>query len=274
MYTFRLKRHYLVKQDKMALKLLAPLLMALVSGITGCVTSEKSVKTINLDEPKISGGILVKDPDTGEFDKIVDLLEAQKQPSTQYTKTSPPKPDSAETAESGKEEDIYLSDSHWPERAGKLFDLPKLSDIELAELIDVIVLNFQTEQGFRKANKDIAEKIPNLPSGIASEEILFKEKNEGVDVIRLGYWTYKARAPRLGIYAALLNSDNVLVTHETKKKTPKAEGEPTQVSDKTSLIVKQALDAFSEMRQGLTYQDLESEIVRRRKQHSGVGLPA
>jgi hypothetical protein len=32
-------------------------------------------------------------------------------------------------------------------------------------------------------DKDIAEKVSSLPSGIAGEEILYKEKNEGVDVI-------------------------------------------------------------------------------------------
>jgi general secretion pathway protein D len=236
------------KNSEMIRRLSYVLMVALWWSFTGCISTEHSAKAIRLDDPKSSGGILVKNPDSGEFDRIIDMLEGQGKPAVRSVAPSSSEPPlqrqiaAADTAESGS------TQSQWPPGTGELYDLPKLNDLELTELLDDLILNFQANEGFQRAGEDIIRRVPALPDGIAKEEVLFKPVEEGIEVLRLGVWTYRARAPRLGIYSALLKPDEVLVANGNKDETP--------------LLVKHALEAFDAMRQNLTYQDLDTQIVQ------------
>ncbi|MHC4566764.1 MAG: type II secretion system protein GspD [Planctomycetota bacterium] len=136
----------------------------------------------------------------------------------------------------------------WPADTGKMFDLPRMSNIELQELLDDLALTLQTQDGYEHTSDDIAESVPPLPAGFFNECLLSQKMPGGNRVLRIGCWSYRSRTPRLGVYGAVLTPGQAMQTN------------PDQASVET--LVNEILANVEQMRKGLNAVDLEHKIIQ------------
>jgi hypothetical protein len=106
----------------------------------------------------------------------------------------------------------------------------------------------QTDYGYRNADARITESTPSLPEGVLGEHLLCREVPEGHQVLRIGYWQYKSRRSRLGIYGAIVTDGNELLANP----------------DLTTVqaLLKQTLTSIEEMRKDLSISDLEKKVIQ------------
>jgi len=131
---------------------------------------------------------------------------------------------------------------------GKMFDLPRMSQIELQELLDDLALSLQTRHGYTRASNDMATSVPALPTGFVNERLLSQNIPGGHRVLRIGCWSYRSRTPRLGVYGAILLPGQAM------------QANPDQAGVDT--LVKDTLASMEQMRKSLSAVDLEHKVIQ------------
>lgn len=130
----------------------------------------------------------------------------------------------------------------------QLIDLPRMSGTELEELLDDLALTLNAEKGYRVSDSTDDPALRLLPKGAKGERILVRAMGSNrVALAHVGYWTFRSRTPRLGVFTAVME-----------------DGKTSQSPD-ASLVLKTARDslaAFRDMRQQLSPGDLESRAVQ------------
>jgi len=166
-------------------------------------------------------------------------------PAPQSKPQSKPKPQSDKSNPPAKK----TPPVNYPANAGQIIPLTKMSVSEIHELIESIVLQLQTVNGYVIAAPDEDTISPPVPEEIALAQELTRTENDGSrKFLRLGFRTYTSQLPQLWIYGlSLANNKSLAVNPDVK-------------------LVKPAVDAavkqITELRKALTSSDLEREIIK------------
>jgi len=191
------------------LPLLATALTSAIILLGGCVSEPiEFSRSLEFETPRLNTGVYAAQDDPDTFDRIVKELESRvfARPALEATRTE------AFTREADlildREQSIDLGTRiAMPADAGRLFTLDKLSRTELNELIDALVLMFETEHGYGPANASLADYLPPLPTGIARGDLLARSDDDGLHLIRLGYRTYISRPAQLWAYGIVIEKE-------------------------------------------------------------------
>lgn len=220
--------------------------------LTGCISSERTTREIGLENPRSSSGILVKDPKDNTMDKLIAQFENNWNNTISSSKLNAPTQKSNENiARTFVETRRYPKSApglSWPTGMGKLFDLPRLNEVELRELIEDLALALQTQYGYEETRGDIARSVPPLPAGSSNERLLSRKIPQGNQVLRIGCWSYKSRSPRLGIYGAVLKSEQAM--------------QPNPDLTSIEATLNQILTNVEQMRKSFSAIDLEHKIIQ------------
>lgn len=135
---------------------------------------------------------------------------------------------------------------HWGED-GVLITLPRLSKIEIVELLEGLSMDFRTGKGYALAEPSLVARIPPPPEGMIQSHVLNKTIEGGQRICILGYRLYLTQFPRLWIRSYDLKGNQV-------SKSPDLEA--------SAGAVQRMLDSLSQMRSGLTIVDLETQLVQ------------
>ncbi|MCZ6602292.1 MAG: hypothetical protein O6952_04735 [Planctomycetota bacterium] len=212
--------------------------------LLGCVSSEEKTRSVQLEKPRTTGGIILRDSPADWAERWSELLARREKhtatPSDRATEEHPP--------EVKPEQPAKIDVANWPAETGKLMDLPRMSRTELSELLDVLTRRLQTERGYRVPARDVAREVPVLPDELQDERVLAREDAEGgTAVLRFGYWRYLSRPPQLIVHAALLK-DGIL-----------SSGPDLEVVEE---MVTASLGAVLEMQKDLRPRDLEKKVIQ------------
>ena len=215
--------------------------------VVGCTSSKETEKTIELEKPRTSGGIILKDSPADWAERWSKMMaEAEAETSRRAAAALPP------TAEAAKESAAAVADapaaSEWPDGSGKIFDLPRLSFTEISELMDAVVRRLQTDQSYDTAPEpEVVQRVPALPEGVKRERLLARVEGETTRVLRMGYWDYRSRTPQFVVYGATLGTEEL-------------SADP--VVEQFEELLNDVLAATEESREGLAATELESQIIQ------------
>ena len=219
---------------------------------TGCISSEQTIKDVSLEEPRSTGGIMIRDPKDDTLEQLVEKLQSAREnrdhnpPADQNTSNTIIEVDLKSVQRSA---DLESVEHHsWATGMGYLVNLPRLSRIELSELANDLALSLRTGYGYENAVPHIAAATPLLPEGVVGDRLLARESEDGYRVLRFGYWQYKSRGPRFCIYGAIVRDDDDLAQNPD---TPAAKS-----------LLEQSLTTIEELHKSLTAVDLESKIIQ------------
>ena len=203
-----------LSERRSAWRVLAPSLLSILALLGGCISSETTTRQIDVDDPKSTSGILVKDPDDNALDRLIAQFE-RAQDETAVSDMAAGARNELEPRKSLRTRGNTrpASRSSWPVGIGKVLDLPSMSEIELREFLDDLALALQAQNGYERASDDTARSVPPLPTGLFHERLLCLKADQGDRVLRIGCWSYKSRTPRLGVYGAVMRSGQSMQTN-------------------------------------------------------------
>jgi len=138
---------------------------------------------------------------------------------------------------------------NYPASAGQIIPLSKLSMDEIHELIESVMLQFQTVNGYMSAQSQDTTILPPLPTGISFAQDLARHEADGsTKLLRLGFRTYTSQLPQMWVYGLIVANDGTLAVNPDVK------------------LVKPTVDAvivqIAELRKALTSSDLERQIIK------------
>ncbi len=219
---------------------LSPITILMIALAPGCAVYEQETeRAIELEEPRSSGGIILRDSPSEWAERWSRTL-AERERQKAHAETTPSIPEVSEPPRSPPT-------SNWPSGTGKIIDLPKLNRIELRELESVVTRRLQAEQRYVEASRELLERIPALPDVVTQERVLAREDEAETRVLRFGFWTYRSRPPQVIAHAAILKQGTL---------------EPNPDLTALELALQSALNALQETREGFGPLDLENEIIQ------------
>ncbi len=228
---------------------------------TSCVSETKIAdRSVQMESPRVSHGWLTEESDAATQQALLDAIETQEAQDRlaqlraqvellEQTEVLQKKPNPADqpTAREARAANQTVEISRFPADAGKLHALPKLSPIEIGEIIDALKLRLQTELGYAHAGPVIADMLPALPDRVARGDIIARSTDEGLRVIRLGYRSFVSQAAQLWVYAVLIKPETVVVNPDMPAIEP---------------AVAEALASLDYMRETLSVADLDAETIQ------------
>ena len=135
--------------------------------VTGCISSQQTAKDISLEEPRSTGGFLIKNPEDDTIEQLVQELESARDDRGHSTTIDHVTSNRAIEADSKvfqeSAEPNSLEQRPWSVGMGFLVNLPRLSGIELSELANDLALSLRTDYGYENAVPHIAAATPLLP---------------------------------------------------------------------------------------------------------------
>ncbi|MFK7960909.1 MAG: type II secretion system protein GspD [Phycisphaerales bacterium] len=130
----------------------------------------------------------------------------------------------------------------------ELVELDRLSDVELSDLIDRLVLEMQSVRGYVIAPKAFEDDLPPVPRGVRVSAALARTGAERTQVLRLGSRSFASQPPQLWLFGATIG----------------ASGDYESNEDLSLLVsnVEGLLTSMREQREDLTVFDLEKTLVK------------
>lgn len=137
----------------------------------------------------------------------------------------------------------------FPNNAGKLVPLPKLSEAEIYEIIDSLKLKFETEQGYIRAGGAVLMQLPAVPDGVGGViDLARKNTDDGSEtILRLGYCAFKSQPPQLWTWGVIIAGETITVNPDI---------------DQIPALLETTVAAINQMRQGLTINDLDKRQIQ------------
>ncbi len=257
-------------------RLLPAILLSLLASLSvGCVSEiESSSGAITLEEPRASSGVVATEEDAEEFERLVAAVESanpkKPTPLTQPDRKpvvadglriddirafladigqpqAAPAPDRPAAASPVEDFAAAIDMAEFPDDAGQIIPLTRLSVTELEELVDTLTLSFQAELSYARAGSVVADFLPPLPEGVARDETLARSTPDGMRLVRIGYRRFLSQPAQLWIDGYIITPDDVLVNEDL------AAAEP---------LVQSALEGVASMREELPLADLEAQIIQ------------
>jgi general secretion pathway protein D len=220
--------------------------LSLLALSLGCASSTETRTDLELDVPRVTGGILLEETPDEWAEKLSKLNEERERgappgepPSRESAEDSPGTP-AAPAAGPGA--------AQWPSGSRRLIDLPRLSATELEELLGAVALRLEAEAGYAAAPPESGRSVPALPEGARAERLLERRSTDGTHFLRLGYWRYRTHKPQFGVYGALLKDGEL---------------GPNLDVDGVEAAIESSITSFEELRgESVPAADLESRIIQ------------
>ena len=234
-------------------------LMTLAS-VPGCVSEKpKSQMQFDVEEPRISGGVFVEEPDPTRLEELAAALDALVIESPDGETSGPiawqfptprafPKgriddifaedltPDmdrgdlSSEDAALADEESVAaregaqpaglpanlpaMSSMEVPVGASDLIELPRLSPIELRDLLDRTLVEAESRLGYEAVTPALSGVLPAAPRGVQDAVLLSKQEDDRVRIMGLGARRYASQKPHLWLFGVTIEPDGGLGQNE------------------------------------------------------------
>lgn len=218
--------------------------------LMGCVSEPvASHSSIELESPRVSSGVYVEEKEAEDLRKVVENLESRVFARPLLERERPGAIASrAERRVNATPIDADGTPVPLPPEAGRLVALEKsMSRTELNELIDALVLKYETEYGYGPANESLEDYLPPLPSGIARGDLLARSDVSGLHLVRMGYRTYLSRPAQLWVYGVTIDGQEANVNVDLKAVDP---------------TVSEVMAGVRTAKESLSAGDLESEIIQ------------
>jgi ABC-type multidrug transport system fused ATPase/permease subunit/Flp pilus assembly secretin CpaC len=245
-------------------------LLVLVLLMVGCLRSEQSTRDISMDQPRISSGVVIDEDDPTRLNEIADALDALtldppemqvEQLAAALAQDAPP-PDAAPvetseapaTPEPSAAETAALRDAldgvattALPRDAVRLIALPRLSDVELRELVDALAIRLHADLGYEQADWDLTKALPAPPASVTERRVSVRSTDEGPCILRIGYYRPVSQVPQLWI-------QGVRTAGDVLESNPDIQA----VADALAPLI----DNLNALREAVTVQDLEARVVQ------------
>ena len=237
------------------------MLPLLLSG--GCVSSTKTDRAVEVNQPRVAGGAIIDADDPNQLKKIGEALDkmALNPPSipspggpnvpsaaatgpngpSQKKAPEPPRLDAARAASMAGTQGL-------PADTARLISLPKLSSLEINELCDRLELKLRTEQGYRPASSMVSDALPTPPEGLTGDKVLMRSGEGGTHVLRIGVRQFVSQPPQCWAQGLVVGEKGALTANPDLAKVEPA--------------VTEMVAAMNQMRTGLTVRDLETKLIQ------------
>jgi len=222
--------------------------------LTGCFSRKKTEKTVTMEEPQASSGIVVEVKDTETLDKLAQAIDAlELDAASAKTDGSASATKATDTTSSpmriGAREALGMANGQTlPPDTTRVISLPKLSPTEINEISARLELDLGTQFGYMPASGTLADALPLSPQGIMGERTLARSDAGATHVLRFGFQSFVSQPPQFWVLGVLVDTFGGLTVN------PDLAGvEPA---------VAKMLTGLDEMRKGLTVRDLEKKLVQ------------
>jgi general secretion pathway protein D len=232
------------------------LLPLLFSG--GCVSSTKTERAVEVNQPRVAGGAIVEADDPNQLKKIGEALDKiALNPPSKPAPSGPNVPPAAPTDQKKTPEPPKISTAQAAGMAGtqgqsadtaRLISLPKLSSVEINELCDRLELKLRTELNYRPAASLVSDALPAPPEGLTEDKVLTRSGEGGTHVLRLGIRQFVSQPPQCWVQGLILGDKGAMTPNPDLAKVEPA--------------VTEMIAAMNQMRTGLTVRDLETKLIQ------------
>jgi len=259
---------------------LVKLVLATLGLLAGCVSTTTTVeRSVQLDQPRTTNGVMTVDPDEDGLAKLSETLKRWDQQlleekaihaQQESTKTDPTLTPvtviESEINESSTQiEVVTASDvepssplpiptpidlSKFPQNAGRLIPLPQLSTVEITEIIDYLRLKLETENGYTVAGGALAVRLPNIPDGVTGDLTLSRNTGDAPtteSALRLGYTMSLSQPPQLWVWGVVLTDEAITVNPDI---------------DLIGPAIETTTASITQSRQGIKLGDLSRHLIQ------------
>jgi general secretion pathway protein D len=222
--------------------------------LTGCLSRIKARKTVTMEEPQASSGIVVevKDPEglekLGQAIDALELAQSSAQPVAGDTNWTF-KPEDSSPQRIGVHEALGMANGQTlPPNTTNVISLPKLSPTEINEISARLELDLGKQFGYMPASAALADALPLSPQGIIGERTLARSAAGATHVLRFGFQSFVSQPPQFWILGVIVDSS----------------GRFSVNSDLAGIepAVAKMLTGLDEMRKGLTVRDMEKRLIQ------------
>ncbi|UCD75035.1 MAG: ATP-binding cassette domain-containing protein [Phycisphaerales bacterium] len=225
----------------------------------GCLRSSRVEHSLELEDPRISQGVFLEEEDPDRLVQLAEALDALtleppagSLPGVPVQSEEAPAPSAEQepvAAEAPPVLDVVgeYAITHSPPNSSRLLDLPKLSDTELTELIDRLVLKLGAENGYVHGGVALADTLPPPPRGVVPLRVIWRSDESGRSILRFGYRSYLSQPPQLWLQGLTIAGENVAANADL---------------DAVGAALQPLVASLNEMRAGLTPRDLESKLIQ------------
>ncbi|MCK4872339.1 MAG: ATP-binding cassette domain-containing protein [Phycisphaerales bacterium] len=243
---------------------LATLLIVGLLIAVGCVrTPTKVSQSFEVDNPRISHGVLLDEPDPDRLRELAEALDAialdpkgielDDAPLAALTADLPDQDIDMPVFAAAFDEDQPASGKEAttvaaPAGAVRLITLPKLSDIELSELLDNLAMGLSAEHAYGPAEPSLTETLPPLPEGVIAGRAVAKASETGTRVIQFAYRRFISQPPRLYVLGVVIAADGSQTANPDL--------------DLIEPVVNQLVASLGDMRGNLPTHELEACLIQ------------
>ncbi|MDY7107639.1 MAG: ABC transporter transmembrane domain-containing protein [Planctomycetota bacterium] len=251
--------------------------------VAGCVRSTETTGSIMMEEPKISQGVFLDEPDPDRLEKMAEALDAievdpegivldeseaveSAEPGGQDAPAAEQEP-AADQGAPGEAAGAAEAEAPaappkmpveqalqrqgpppLPPEAIRLVTLPKLSATELDELLQRLALKLNAEKGYVGAGALLGDSLPAPPRGVVARDPMTRQAEGATHIVRFGTRSYLSQPPQLWVMAVTIGAEGSM-----------------QGNADLGLIepaVSEMVASLNEMRGNLAVSDLESKLIQ------------
>jgi len=228
--------------------------------LAGCTSHTERESEVVFEQPKVSRGVIVEPNDAPRMQELaaavdaLDLPAPSQMPAVNETERNEPNrsgfaPQEAVPPTVGIAEAVGMTmPGAVPPESAKTVVLPKLSRIEINEIVAQVVLGFQSSLGYVVAPAAMADALPATPTGLLGDRTLMRSGENGTHVLRFGYCWFVSQPPQFWTMGVIVGENGVLSTNP----------DLAQVEPKVAQII----TSLHETRAELTVRDLETKLIQ------------
>lgn len=228
--------------------------------LAGCTSHTERESEVVFEQPKVSRGVIVEPNDAPRMQELaaavdaLDLPAPSQMPAVNETERNEPNrsgfaPQEAVPLTVGIAEAVGMTmPGAVPPESAKTVVLPKLSRIEINEIVAQVVLGFQSSLGYVVAPAAMADALPATPTGLLGDRTLMRSGENGTHVLRFGYCWFVSQPPQFWTMGVIVGENGVLSTNP----------DLAQVEPKVAQII----TSLHETRAELTVRDLETKLIQ------------
>ena len=256
-----------------ALLLMLMLCFAMLMAM-GCQRTKETTSSIELENPRVTSGVLLDEDDPEELNKIVKALDSLPfDPATidpsqiealaasyrdQEQPAAPAEPERNPAIVEAEKENTKaalaalgekLSQLNLPADSVRLLPLPDISNSELNDLLAHLILKFNASGNYIDAADMLVDSLPALPGGVISGGLIARTTSDGfTDILRLGYQRFISQPTQLWVMGLRRSADGkVTVNPDLEKVQP---------------VLQELLTSLTKSRESITVKDLDKKIIQ------------
>ena len=229
--------------------------------LIGCSSHSRTETAVVLEEPRVKNGVIVEPNDPAKLDGLaaavdaIDLATPRGTPASDGTTGGEPNQSTAANQGDASPARVSVAEAvdmtarrPLPPESMAILPLPKLSRTEINEIVEHLVLGFESSHGYVAASPAVADAMPIAPPGILGDRVLARPAESGTHVLRFGYRCFISQPPQFWAVGVVVEPDGTL----------SANPDLTQVEPR----VTQIMATLREMRVGLTVRELETRLIQ------------